>query len=90
MPPPKLDMAKTRNGELLVLYDDEIIATRGGLCWITQKEGLDVFDEADLNSMWVVDPATLPDGTPISVGTECRNEEYEAYRERLDDGVTLN
>ena len=64
--PHKLEMAKTRNGKLLMLYDDEIVATRGGLCWITQKEAIAVFDEADLNSMWAVDPATLPDGTPYS------------------------
>jgi hypothetical protein len=87
--PHKLEMAEARNGELLVLYDDEIIATRGDRCWITQKEGVGVFDDADLSGLFVINPCTDENGKPIRVGDECHNAGYEAYRQRLD-GVTLN
>jgi hypothetical protein len=45
--PHKVELANARNGELLVLYDDEIIATRGDRCWVTLKEGIAVFDSDD-------------------------------------------
>ena len=82
-------MVFARDGHPFVLLDGEAIAERGNIAWVSLKEGFAVFNDDDGKSISIIQDATLDSGQPVPVGTECRNETYEAVFEARN-GATIN
>jgi hypothetical protein len=86
----KLELAFTSEGEALLVLDDKIIASRGPLCWVTEVEGLAIFDNDDRKGVILSYNAVGEDDKPIPVGTACFNELAIADFEKRHQQPTLH